>query len=63
MKSPPCKNCENRKPGCHGKCEKYAECRADISRAADNKRSQSAADSFQTDNYLKGKYDWIRSHK
>lgn len=23
-----CKNCPDRKPGCHGKCERYKQCKA-----------------------------------
>ena len=25
MKSPPCKNCDRREVGCHGRCELYRE--------------------------------------
>lgn len=63
MKQAPCKDCENRQHGCHGKCEKYAEWKAEGSRAWHNKMALKSADDFRTASFMKAKHDWIRSHK
>lgn len=43
----PCLNCPDREPGCHGKCELYAEWRRPFEVAKDAKRKNVDADSFR----------------
>ena len=38
MKNAPCKGCEDRRLGCHGKCEKYRAWRAGMDEEARRKR-------------------------
>lgn len=63
MKSPPCKTCEERRHGCHGKCNRYAEWKADVDAMTKTKITQNLADCFITSGYMKSKSDWIKSHK
>lgn len=36
----PCFNCQDRRPGCHGSCEKYQEFRAAIKKANEQKKAE-----------------------
>ena len=36
--TPPCKGCEERNPGCHGKCPKYFQWKLELARVNENKR-------------------------
>ena len=44
MKNAPCKGCEDRRLGCHGKCEKYKAWRAGMDKAAEKRRLEHEAD-------------------
>ena len=48
-KKAPCYKCQERVPGCHGKCELYAEWRRPFERAKDARRSGAEADMFRHD--------------
>lgn len=63
MKHPPCKGCEERQHGCHGKCKRYSEWKADVDAMTKTKITQNLADTFITSGYMKSKSDWIKSHK
>lgn len=47
----PCRNCEERAVGCHAKCERYAEYRAEVDRWRDivngAKREEARVDGFR----------------
>lgn len=43
----PCKDCENRNPGCHVKCEKYQGYREKISEEHEKAYAQGAANTYQ----------------
>lgn len=36
--TPPCKVCEERYPGCHDKCEKYKEWKANLEKVNEERR-------------------------
>ena len=46
-KKAPCYKCQEREPGCHSKCELYAEWRRPFDRAKVAKRKDADADSFR----------------
>ena len=58
----PCKECQNRFPGCHGKCERYIEwqCRRKQERTAYYKENRADLDA---DNYRMESYHDILRHQ
>lgn len=44
----PCKNCEERYPACHGKCEKFAEYRREVDRIAAARRKKKLEEGWPT---------------
>ena len=46
---PPCKDCENRKPNCHGKCEDYKAYKEEVGKVRDAKvkRNKEIADFYE----------------
>lgn len=45
----PCKNCKNRKAGCHGSCVEYKTAKADYEKAKEDERVSESADRFIAD--------------
>lgn len=55
MKRPtsPCKECEDREAGCHGRCEKYQAYRSDLDQVKQVIRTQKETEAV-TDGYVVG---------
>ncbi|MCR4886288.1 MAG: hypothetical protein K5919_05170 [Clostridiales bacterium] len=59
MKNAPCKGCEDRRLGCHGKCEKYRAWRAGMDQAARRRQLEHAADDANIQGVMRSKkYHW-----
>ena len=61
MLNAPCKGCQDRKAGCHGKCGKYREWRAEIDRIAEKRRREQEANEVAAISVRRVKqYHWNR---
>lgn len=36
--TPPCKDCNDRNPGCHGKCQRYADWKSKLEKVNEERR-------------------------
>ena len=50
----PCKDCEHRRPGCHGKCEVYKAWRAPLDAMSAGKVQARISDEFLRDGHYRG---------
>ena len=58
MRGAPCKDCADRKLGCHGNCPKYQEFKAYCDLVNEKRLQKNLADQYQLDKALKGKKLW-----
>lgn len=49
----PCLHCEDREPGCHGKCEKYAKWVEPIVKAREERLQYNKARGYDVDRFVK----------
>lgn len=63
--TPPCKGCDRRKPGCHGRCDQYAvfSAAAEERRAARLAKSKALGDLDASKKTLKDHCKWNAVHK
>lgn len=52
--SGPCKDCEHRRPGCHGECEVYKAWRAPFDTMRAEKKRARISDDFLQDGHYRG---------
>ena len=50
---PPCKDCENRSPGCHGRCETYLAYAEERRKISDARKQEAVYLDYVTDNAAK----------
>ena len=64
LQEPPCYKCPDRDPGCHGKCEMYADWRAEHQRLNTEKwlDKKDPARSFLISNQSKRHDKWRKNH-
>ena len=56
----PCKDCENRYVGCHGRCEKYLEFKKANDERLKQKSLKIDADQYAIDNTMRIRRSWQR---
>lgn len=56
----PCKDCENRYVGCHGRCEKYLEFKKANDERLKQKSLEIDADQYAIDNTMRIRRSWQR---
>ena len=60
----PCFKCEDRREGCHGTCEKYAEYRAEAKKAYETRKIGTDANDFLAEQSIRRKRNaWQKYYK